>query len=236
MLAWRDSTLAMLRARRVKGVAIAVTEKLIEHPTVTVKNIADSNSVSVQAANNAVTRLVDFGVLAEITGRSYNRVFSAPAVFDILFRTGSAGQTPQAATVPDDSDGSGSMRCVPRSCRKLRTRIVGRFPTVTSARVRASRRVRSDRRRGQTELRSGANPVGIELPHPAALPWGFDCTRVVGGPHPIDGTGRFDPGDHCQRCDGAPGAATSTSAGDLDALVGAAVERLGQRSERFSLI
>jgi Fic family protein len=95
LLAWRDSTLAMLRARRVKGVAIAVTQKLIEHPTVTVKNIADGNSVSAQAANNAVTRLVDLGVLAEITGRSYNRVFSAPAVFDILFRPGSSGQTPQ---------------------------------------------------------------------------------------------------------------------------------------------
>lgn len=95
LLAWRDSTLAMLRIRRVKGVAIAVTEKLIEHPTVTVKNIADSHDVSAQAANNAVTRLVDLGVLDEITGRSYNRVFSAPAVFDILFRSGSSAQPRQ---------------------------------------------------------------------------------------------------------------------------------------------
>ncbi|MFM7537998.1 MAG: Fic family protein [Acidimicrobiales bacterium] len=86
LLAWRDSTLTMLRTTRVKGVAIAVTEKLIEYPTVTVKNIAESHNVSAQAANNAVTRLVDLGVLSEITGRNYNRVFSAPAVFDILFR------------------------------------------------------------------------------------------------------------------------------------------------------
>lgn len=92
LLAWRDATLTMLRATRVKGVAIAVTEKLIEYPTVTVKNIAESHNVSAQAANNAVTRLVDLGVLSEITGRNYNRVFSAPAVFDILFR-GDASQT-----------------------------------------------------------------------------------------------------------------------------------------------
>lgn len=98
LLAWRDNTLAMLRAKRVKGVAIAVTEKLIEHPTVTVKNIADSHHVSAQAANNAVTRLVGLGVLSEITGRSYNRVFSAPAVFDILFRTGSVAQTPDGGS------------------------------------------------------------------------------------------------------------------------------------------
>ena len=37
---------------------------------------------------NAVTRLVDLGVLREITGRNYNRVFSAPAVFDILVHGG----------------------------------------------------------------------------------------------------------------------------------------------------
>lgn len=92
LLTWRDSTLAMLRTRRVKGVAIAVTEKLIEYPTVTVKSIAVSHNVSAQAANNAVTRLVDLGVLNEITGRNYNRVFSAPAVFNILFR-GEASQT-----------------------------------------------------------------------------------------------------------------------------------------------
>jgi Fic family protein len=85
LLAWRDSTLTMLRTTRVKGVAIAVTEKLIEYPTVTVKNIAESHDVSAQAANNAVARLVDLGVLSEITGRNYNRVFSAQAVFDILF-------------------------------------------------------------------------------------------------------------------------------------------------------
>jgi Fic family protein len=92
LLAWRDSTLTMLRTTRVKGVAIAVTEKLIEYPTVTVKNIAESHNVSAQAANNAVTRLVDLGVLSEITGRNYNRVFSAPAVFNILF-SGDASQT-----------------------------------------------------------------------------------------------------------------------------------------------
>lgn len=58
----------------------------------TVKNIAESHNVSAQAANNAVTRLVDLGVLSEITGRNYNRVFSAPAVFNILFR-GDASKT-----------------------------------------------------------------------------------------------------------------------------------------------
>ncbi len=87
LLGWREEALAMLRANRVKGVALVVTEKLIEFPSLTVKHISETHGVSSQAANNAVNRLVDLGVLEEVTGRSYNRVFHATAVFNILFRT-----------------------------------------------------------------------------------------------------------------------------------------------------
>ncbi|MCP4306395.1 MAG: Fic family protein [bacterium] len=86
LLAWRDETLEMLKARKVKGVALDITTELIEFPSLTVKAEADAHNVSVQAANNAVSRLVEFGVLEEVTGKSYNRVFQAPAVLQILFR------------------------------------------------------------------------------------------------------------------------------------------------------
>jgi len=86
LLAWRDGSLALLKKERVKGVALDVTAKLIELPSVTVKAVADSHKVTNQAANNAVARLTQLGVLEEVTGRSYNRVFQAPAVLDILFR------------------------------------------------------------------------------------------------------------------------------------------------------
>ena len=66
-------------------------EKLIEFPSLTVKHVAETHKVSIQAANNAVSRLVDAGVLEEITGRSYNRVFQAPGVLEILFRPTSMG-------------------------------------------------------------------------------------------------------------------------------------------------
>lgn len=42
--------------------------------------------MSNQTANNAVARLVDAGILGEVTGRNYNRIFQAPAVLDIIFR------------------------------------------------------------------------------------------------------------------------------------------------------
>lgn len=86
LLGWRDGTLALLKNERVKGVALDVTAKLIEHPSVTVKAVAEAHHVTNQAANSAVARLVELGVLEEVTGRSYNRVFQAPAVLDILFR------------------------------------------------------------------------------------------------------------------------------------------------------
>jgi Fic family protein len=87
LLAWRDDTIALLKHRRVKGVALDVAAGLIELPSVTVKAVAETHHVSNQAANNAVARLADLRVLEEVTGRSYNRVFQAPAVLDILFRT-----------------------------------------------------------------------------------------------------------------------------------------------------
>ena len=86
LLAWREDALSALRARGTKGVAVAVTEKLIEFPSLTVKHVATTHNVSVQAANHAVARLSAAGILEEVTGRSYNRVFQAPAVLDILFR------------------------------------------------------------------------------------------------------------------------------------------------------
>ncbi|WP_020378384.1 Fic family protein [Candidatus Microthrix parvicella] len=87
LLAWRRNTMEMLRANRVKGVALTVTEKLIEFPTLTVKHISKAHGVSPQAANNAAHRLMQLGVLEEVTGRSYNRVFQATEVFSILFRS-----------------------------------------------------------------------------------------------------------------------------------------------------
>lgn len=86
LLTWREEALASLRARGMKGVALAVTEKLIEFPSLTVKHVAATHNVSVQAANHAVARLTEAGVLEEVTGRSYNRVFQAPEVLNILFR------------------------------------------------------------------------------------------------------------------------------------------------------
>lgn len=96
LLGWRDVTLEHLKRLKMKGVALDIVASLIESPTLSVKTVADQHSVTPQAANSAVARLVSIGVLAEATGRSYNRIFQAPEVLEILFRrtgTSSHGTT-----------------------------------------------------------------------------------------------------------------------------------------------
>ncbi len=88
LLDWRDQALERIRSRRMSGTAVAVTERLIEYPSITVKHVAAAHGVSKQAANVAVARLVDAGILSEVTGRNYSRVFQAPDVLEILFRPG----------------------------------------------------------------------------------------------------------------------------------------------------
>ena len=105
LLVWRDETLVSLRSRRLRGVVLDVAADLIGRPSLNVKAVAEAYGVSNQAANTAVARLVDAGVLEEVTGSNYNRVFQAPAVLDIFFRgvVGARG-TPVSrhmARVPD---------------------------------------------------------------------------------------------------------------------------------------
>lgn len=86
LLDWRDRTVASLREERVKGVALEIAENLVAHPAVTPTRASEMHGVTYPAANAAISRLEDHGVLTEITGRSYNRVFLATGVVSIIGR------------------------------------------------------------------------------------------------------------------------------------------------------
>ena len=53
----------------------------------TVARLAELLGVSFQAANDAVVRLVQVGILMERTGYQKNRIFVAPDVLQILNRS-----------------------------------------------------------------------------------------------------------------------------------------------------
>ena len=79
-----------LRSERVKGVGASIGSDLIGYPAITPTWAAGHYKVSYQAANSAVQRLEGLGVLREITGQKYDRLFVCDAVLEILEEPSSA--------------------------------------------------------------------------------------------------------------------------------------------------
>jgi Fic family protein len=66
--------------------AVDIAGELIERPMINVSSAAQRHGVSFVAANNAVARVVELGLLVEITGRIQDRVFQCDEVVRILER------------------------------------------------------------------------------------------------------------------------------------------------------
>ena len=69
---------------RVVGNGRRVLEKLYAQPMVRVQHIQNWLNTTYPVANNLVTRLVDCGILTELTGQSRNRVFSYQSYLDLF--------------------------------------------------------------------------------------------------------------------------------------------------------
>jgi Fic family protein len=81
---WRDGALTQLRQADLRGVTTRIVEDLIGYPLITATLTAERFGVSYQAANTAIRRLVQLGILEERTGRRYGRVFAARRVLNII--------------------------------------------------------------------------------------------------------------------------------------------------------
>lgn len=92
LLDWRDRTLGRLHTTNVRGVAVRIVEDLIGYPMITPSWAAATYRVTYQAANTAIRRLADLGILQERTGRRYARVFAARDVLRII--DGTLGSAP----------------------------------------------------------------------------------------------------------------------------------------------
>ena len=80
----RARVVEFLHGEQVRGVALRIAEDLISSPYVTASSAAGAYGVSWEAANSAIARLVSLGVLEEMTGRSYGRIFASPRVLALL--------------------------------------------------------------------------------------------------------------------------------------------------------
>ena len=86
VLAWRDQVVVRLRGDGRRGLVVQLAEWLAEQPVVTAKAVADHFGVAFQTANRSVAALVDAGILRQVTGGTYGRVFVADDVMAILDR------------------------------------------------------------------------------------------------------------------------------------------------------
>lgn len=86
LLAFRQEAMSTARGSGRRSVAVDIAGDLVERPVFNVATTATRYGVSFVAANNAVAKLVDVGLLVEITGRGHDRVFCCDRVLQILER------------------------------------------------------------------------------------------------------------------------------------------------------
>lgn len=86
LLAFQQQAVARARGTGRHNLSVDIAGDLVERPVLTVTGAKDRYGVSFPAANNAVAKLVELGLLSEITGRTQDRVFRADEVLRILER------------------------------------------------------------------------------------------------------------------------------------------------------
>lgn len=84
LLNYKDETIAALRGEGIRGAAIEIAENLIGYPVLDVAAAKDICGRSYETANQAISRLVEAGVLEEITGKPVNRLFVCRPVMHMV--------------------------------------------------------------------------------------------------------------------------------------------------------
>jgi Fic family protein len=86
LLEFQDAIRTRIREEPIRGVAAQIAEDLIGQPITTPTYASERYSVTYPAANSAVAKLTSLGILTELTGRAYGRVFAAKDVLRIIDR------------------------------------------------------------------------------------------------------------------------------------------------------
>jgi Fic family protein len=84
LLEFQEAMRERTRVGELRGVASQIAQDAIGRPVITPTLAARIYGVSYQAANKAMGRLVEAGVLREITGRRYGRLFAADDVLHAI--------------------------------------------------------------------------------------------------------------------------------------------------------
>lgn len=80
LLEYRDSVVQLAEASGIRGITADVADVIIGSPVITIKEFAEAKNVAYGTAKAYVGKLEQLGVLSEITGGDYGRVFYAREV------------------------------------------------------------------------------------------------------------------------------------------------------------
>lgn len=86
LLAFQEDVRLRMREANIKGVAAQIAEDLVAQPLVTSPFAARHYGVTYQAANSAIKKLTGLGILSELTGRTYDRIFGSREVLRVIER------------------------------------------------------------------------------------------------------------------------------------------------------
>jgi Fic family protein len=84
LLKMREDFVGRLRGAGARGVAVDLASDLVGYPLLAVSDVVNLYNVSYPTANSAVNRLVRLGLLHQITGGNYGRIFRCDPVFDVI--------------------------------------------------------------------------------------------------------------------------------------------------------
>ena len=84
LLDWLAESRQALADHRWTGLIAKIVEDLIDWPVITARSVVEHYEVSAPSAHHAIDRLVEVGILKELTGRSYGRRFGAVRVMELV--------------------------------------------------------------------------------------------------------------------------------------------------------
>lgn len=81
---YRDDLLRRLHAAKARGVILRLAADIVGRPIMSPSQVAKEYGVTYPPASKAIAQLVKMGVLVEITGQQYGRLYECEAVYRIL--------------------------------------------------------------------------------------------------------------------------------------------------------
>jgi Fic family protein len=86
LLTVREELLQIVRDNKKHGFVVEIVEDLIGYVSLTPSSTAERHNVTYNTANDAFGKLERMGILSEITGAKYGRIFVCPKVRRIVTR------------------------------------------------------------------------------------------------------------------------------------------------------